>query len=117
LAAEHQKVLNGQFSVGHRYNSYIARGRYAEQLRRWFAVFPMERFLVLESERLQTDPAVSAAMLEWLKIDPSDIPYPLVNAAARLEADDPELLRELREYYAPYNEDLFRLLGRRLWNQ
>jgi hypothetical protein len=116
-AAEHDKVLRGEFSVGHRYNSYIARGRYAEQLQRWLAFFPIERFLILESELLQTDPTVSAALLEWLKIDPSETPYPLVNAAARLEAVDPELFRELHEYYVPYNEDLFALLGRRLWNQ
>jgi hypothetical protein len=115
--AEYEKVLRGEFSVGHRYNSYIARGRYAEQLQRWLALFPMERFLILESEQLQTDPTVSASLLEWLKIDPFETPYPLVNAAARLEAVDPELFRELHEYYAPYNEDLFALLGRRLWNQ
>lgn len=42
-----------------RYYSYKARGRYVEQLARWFAVFPREQFLVLRSEDLFEDPAPS----------------------------------------------------------
>ena len=39
--------------------TYLARGRYAEQLERWLAVFPREQLLVLASERLRADPASS----------------------------------------------------------
>ncbi len=36
--------------------SYQARGDYAEQLKRWFAVYPRDRFLILESEEFFEDP-------------------------------------------------------------
>ena len=37
--------------------SYVARGRYAEQLERWLEFFPREQLLVLISEELVTEPA------------------------------------------------------------
>src|SRR5919106_2324828 len=37
--------------------AYAARGLYVEQLERWFAVFPPERFLVLRAEDLATQPS------------------------------------------------------------
>jgi hypothetical protein len=36
--------------------SYLARGDYADQLERWFDVYPRDRFLILESEEFFTDP-------------------------------------------------------------
>ena len=36
--------------------SYVARGRYAEQLERWLEFFPREQLLVLVSEELVTEP-------------------------------------------------------------
>ena len=47
--------------------SYVARGRYAEQLRRWFDHFPRDQFLVIRSEDLFDDPARSfATIVEFL---------------------------------------------------
>ena len=43
--------------------SYVARGRYAEQLRRWFDHFPRDQFLVIRSEDLFDDPARSFATI------------------------------------------------------
>lgn len=37
--------------------TYVARGRYAEQLERWFVHFPRERLLVLFTEELAADTA------------------------------------------------------------
>ena len=42
----------GGESFAHRNFSYKARGHYAEQLRRWFAVIDRDRILVMESEEL-----------------------------------------------------------------
>jgi hypothetical protein len=47
--------------------SYVARGRYAEQLRRWFDHFPRDQFLVIRSEDLFDDPVRSfATIVEFL---------------------------------------------------
>ena len=45
----------------------------------------------------------------------SAAPLPAKNEATRHDATDPEVLRYLEEYFAPHNEDLFELLGQRLW--
>lgn len=36
--------------------SYLERGDYAEQLQRWFDLYPRDRFLILESEEFFSDP-------------------------------------------------------------
>lgn len=51
--------------------SYAARGRYADQLERWFAVSDPSRFLVLRSEDLFEDPAaVLADVTTFLGVRP-----------------------------------------------
>src|SRR3954447_1356946 len=54
LAGEEERLLADPAyrSPAHRHFSYQARGRYAEQLERWFARFPRERFLILSSDEL-----------------------------------------------------------------
>jgi hypothetical protein len=61
LAGEEQRLLADPAyrSVSHRHHSYLARGRYAEQLERWFAHYPRDRFLVMTSEQFFADPAAS----------------------------------------------------------
>jgi hypothetical protein len=51
--------------------SYVARGRYAEQLDRWLTAFPPDRMLVVRSEELFADTvAVFARILEFLGLEP-----------------------------------------------
>jgi hypothetical protein len=60
--------------------TYLARGRYAEQLERWFASFPREQLLVLFTEELAADtPATYRGVLEFLRVDAIDLPsYPRI---------------------------------------
>lgn len=54
----------------HRF-SYLARGRYAVQLERWLAHFPREQLLVVRSEDLYTDPAVTfRRIVEHIGVEP-----------------------------------------------
>jgi hypothetical protein len=47
--------------------SYLARGDYAEQLQRWFDLYPRDRFLILESEEFFSDPdRVLGKVLEFV---------------------------------------------------
>src|SRR5262249_61753215 len=49
-------------------HTYQARGRYAEQLERWLAVFPREQLLIVPSDDLAGDPAgTHARVLEFLR--------------------------------------------------
>jgi hypothetical protein len=99
-------------SAAHQHFSYLARGRYAEQLERWFVLFPRGQFLVLRFEDLARDPlAVLNRTLEFLGLPPA----PSVRLEARHTrryAPMSEVTTErLREYFAPHNQRLAALLG------
>lgn len=97
--------------------SYLARGRYAEQLERWLACFDRRQLLVVQSEALFADPETQLrrahAFLELT--GGADAP-----AVARFRNENPGLYaasihpdtrRRLAEYFAPHNRRLNALLG------
>ena len=115
LAGQEEIVLAGQESFAHRNFSYKARGHYAEQLRRWFGVIERERFLVMASEELWRGPEGPARALAWLGLAPLEAAFPATNDAPRARPEEQAVLDGLRRHFGPYNEDLFELLGVRLW--
>jgi Sulfotransferase domain len=95
--------------------AYLARGRYAEQLERWFAVIPRDRFLILDSARLFEDTAGTVALaFEFAGLPPRTLPSYRAFGARRYERRPDEIERRLDEHYAPHNERLWELLGERL---
>jgi hypothetical protein len=93
--------------------TYLARGRYAEQLERWFCAFPPEQLLVVSSADLLDRPAqIYREVLEFVGVGPHDLPdYPRV--FSREYDQMPEEARaRLRTYYAKPNRRLYGLLGR-----
>jgi hypothetical protein len=115
LAGQDEVVRAGGRSVAHRHFSYRARGHYAEQLRRWFDAVDTSRVLVVESEELFVQPQASVGVLEWLGLARFEVPFPATNDAPRGRGTDPTVVDALRREFAPLDEDLFDLLGRRLW--
>lgn len=102
-----------------RRSSYVPRGRYAEQLERWFGVFPREQLLIVKSEDLYADPPrIVHEAFAHLDLPP----WPSVRFRARHRADYPAVdaatRRRLEEYYAPHNQRLYALLDRDLgWDR
>ncbi len=84
--------------------TYVARGRYAEQLERWFAAFPREQLLVLVSEELLDQPAETyARVLDFLRVDPHTLrsfpriftrDYDEMSAATRAARARPPLVKK-----------------------
>lgn len=114
IERDHARLASGEIerSEAHQYFSYLARGRYAEQLRRWLQCYPREQLLVLRFEDLAREPLpVLNRTLGWLGLPPM--------ASARLEARNtrryppmaPATAARLREYFAPHNAELESLLG------
>jgi hypothetical protein len=93
---------------------FVHRGLYVIPARRWLARFPKESILFLKSEDLFEDPQrVTDGVLRYLGLDP----HPLKDASARKKgryssALTPAAVRLLGEFYRPYNEQLYELLGR-----
>lgn len=107
----------------HRF-SYAARSRYVEQLERWMSAFPSERFLVLDSSELYSDPrGTYQEILRFLGL-PAWSPREFSNhsyvgsPAPAAPSMDPELRRQLSERFAEANQGLAELVGRDFsWNQ
>lgn len=95
--------------------TYMARGRYAEQLERWFAVFPRDQLLVLFTEELHDDTAGTyARVLGFLGARPHELAsYPRIFDHEYASMDPVTRFRLETEFEEP-NRELARLLGREL---
>jgi Sulfotransferase domain len=92
--------------------SYLMRSRYVEQLERWFALFPREQFDIMTLEQLACDPQPRLDRVhEFLGLPAHryDDLRPLHTAS--YDGIPPEVRRRLTEYFRPYNERLYELLG------
>src|SRR5215208_27541 len=96
-------------------HTYKARGRYAEQLERWLAVFPREQLLVLPSDDLGSDPArAHAQVLEFLGAPPQRLDSYPRGCERRYEPMKPETREQLAAEFGEPNRRLYALLGRDL---
>jgi len=103
----------------HRRYSYIERGRYLEQLTRWWEAMPRERLLVLQSERLYDEPAPTFERVQdFLGLRHWQPPtYERYNQGDGSTVE-PELRRRLAREFAECNEHLFAALGERFaWDE
>ena len=94
-------------------HTYVARGRYAEQLERWLRVFPREQLLVVGTEELGAAPGETyAASLGFL----GAAPYTLAEYPRVFERDyapmAPGTRTALAATFAEPNRRLEELLGR-----
>lgn len=105
-----------ELSTGFRLG-FLARGRYAEQLENVYALFPEKQVKVLIFENFITDPSRSFAdivsflggtSIEW------ELSYTPVNVGKYRSQMDAETRRVLADYYRPYNERLFEMIGFRI---
>lgn len=92
---------------------YLSKSLYAEQLERWYALFPREQLLIIKSEDLFEHPdAPLREIATFLGIAPwQPGTFRTVNKAEPAPID-PDLRRRLVEYFAPHNEKLEALVGR-----
>jgi len=121
LEGEEQRILaDPHYSTfQHLHYSYLARGRYAEQLEKWFALFPREQILILESEQLYAAPAgclhQAAAFLGLPAWAGDDFPVYKQGAYEQMPA---AVRARLVEYYRPCNQTLYDLLHRKFaWDR
>jgi hypothetical protein len=115
IAREAERLSGDPFVDGsHQHFSYVARGRYAEQIRNWWSHYPRERLLILRAEDLFKDPqTVYAAVLGSLGLPAHRLrSYEVFNAGAELDEMPAETKRYLYDYFRPHNAELYELIGR-----
>ncbi len=100
------------YSYDHDNHSYLARGHYAEQLRRYFDLFDRDQLLVLSANAVLSDPVASFGRLQaFLGLRPAEIDLKRHNVRTGYPPLDPGTRERLRDHYAPYNQELYELLG------
>lgn len=112
LAPELARLAQGGRSAVHQHHSYIARGRYAEQLERWFAAVGRDRVLVLKGEDLFAgSPEVTESLADFLALDPAGFGPPPRRNEGRYEEAPAEALDHLAGRFAEPGARLAALLG------
>jgi len=101
----------------HEHFSYVDRGRYAVQVRRWWTHVPAERMLIVRCEDFHAEPQrVFDAVTDFLGLDRF---APERFGRHHAHADRPAVPAPVRERLAPVfarcNQDLAELLGTPLW--
>jgi hypothetical protein len=114
LAGETERLLAEPLynSFAHQHYSYLARGRYAEQLATWRSLFPDEQLLVLSSERFFAEPhRAFAQVLDFLRLPPfAPAAYERHNAHDYREMGE-AVRGRLLDYYREPNRRLYETLG------
>jgi hypothetical protein len=115
LSGEEERLRSdpAYYSYNHHRYSYLFRGLYLEQLRRWVQHFPRSQLLVLQSERLFRDPlATTAAVHAFLGLRPHRLEgYKPFQHGSYDRGLPGELRARLVTYFEPHNRELFRWLG------
>ncbi len=122
LALEEQRIEDGHShpicDPNHNYAyqrlGYLSRGVYVNHLKRWYAEFPKENILVTESETFFKNPQQTFnEICDFLKIERCNtINFQKLNEGESKKMND-SVVKKLSEYYKPFNEELFELLGKR----
>lgn len=114
LAGEDERLADPAYvSAAHQRFSYVARGRYAEQLERWLQQFPREQLLVTSTDELfgEERDAVRRRLREFAGLDGEPVgSIPAVNLSSE-EPVPAEARRWLDDAFGEPNRRLAQLLG------
>jgi hypothetical protein len=114
MRGEEERMLRDPSYFSHSWwnYTYVARGRYAEQLERWFAAFSREQLLVLLSEELLEQPAETyARVTDFLGVDRRELgSYPRI-FSRDYEQMSPATRDRLEREFAEPNRRLGELLA------
>ena len=112
---ETQKILSDPHNKNFFYQhyTYLSKGIYINQLSKWAKLFNKKSILILDLESLESDSQKTMCLMtRFLNLpDFQFSDFPKYNPV-RYEAMEPDTRTMLQDYFNPYNEQLYRLLGR-----
>ncbi len=114
-ALEREDERIRQSDQAYRTYSYRSRGRYADQLERWFALFPREQFHIAISDEVFADgPTNIDRICDFMGVERhKSEEYSRWNGRSYPPISD-ETRKSLEDFYRPHNQRLAELLGRDL---
>ena len=98
-----------------RAHSYKQRGRYVESLSRWLEHFPRENFYIEDSRTFfKEQDRILKEVQEFIGVPPVKVEQQkrVYNKGSYSEKAPKKTIEQLKEYFKPYNESLWKLLGR-----
>ncbi|NEP05077.1 MAG: sulfotransferase domain-containing protein, partial [Okeania sp. SIO4D6] len=114
LKGEVEKIIQTgtYYSFNHQHYTYLARGKYIEQLQNWMNIFPKEQFLILLSEDLFNHPLETMnKVFQFLELPTyHSETYFRYNSGNYSQPRD-EIYQQLVTYFQPYNQKLTKYLG------
>jgi len=107
-------VNRGEFCWEHKYYSYIERGKYFDQLSRWFKHFDRKQFLIIESQDFFSDvQKVVSQVFQFLGVKDYKLKDVGVYNKGRKNIElDKEAERHLSDLYNQHNKSLYKLLNK-----
>ena len=114
ISSEYKKMLSFEAynSTAVQLYSYKKRGIYIHQIDQWLKYFPINQFLFIGSRELKNDPnLVMNRFADFMGRPHFDLSYELQLNAGNKILKPNDYLIELKKYYEPYNERLFKLIG------
>ncbi len=108
------KIIMGETYDYKTYNrySYLSRGIYVEQLKRWMTLVAKEQFIILTSEEFFRSPAtILNQVFEFLGLSHYQLDEYIPYGKAVYPAISQSIRHTLAEFYRPYNQQLEEYLG------
>ena len=101
------------YSVNFYRKSYLSRGKYFNQLKRWFNYFNREQFLILKSEELYSETTETyKKTLDFLNLPLIELNTYKPFKMRKYDSLSEETRKKLSKYFKPHNEQLYELIGR-----
>ena len=100
------------------YEKILPRGFYAKQLESWYQIFPKEKILIQSSEEFGNNThEVLKQIFAFLEIKQVKIPDITKQNVRKFSPMKQDTRDNLVDFFKPYNESLYNLIGKRFdWN-
>lgn len=110
---ENKLLINPEYnSIIHQQRSYIARGNYYYQLKRWLEFFPIEQFLFIKSETFFDNPSNQLPKIfSFLNIKHETLINLTPQNVNEYKLMEPKTRVYLNSYFTSANQELSQLLG------
>lgn len=111
-----KKMLNDEnyFTWNYYLHAYLNHGIYIEKLKHWMDIFPRANFFILKSEDFSNDiPKYYNKVLNFLGLSSLNLKHYKMYKKRHYDEPkmDPELRKNLGEFFKPHNEQLYKFLG------
>jgi len=104
-------VLDGIYSFNHQHFSYLSRGIYVEQLRKWEKFFSKDQILILNSKDFFNNPKKTFEIVcNFLNLSKWDFKNYQSFSVSKYKKMNDSTRNKLSNYFKLYNDELYRFL-------